>query len=66
MDKEKKLHMIKSFHVAPDVVKDFEALRLQMCARLGYRIGSADFFAWLVRQAKQSQEAPGTFKNFSE
>lgn len=57
MTKQKELRMLKAFQVTPQTSADFEALRQEFFKKTGIRVGHSEFFAYLVRQAKEKTEA---------
>ena len=48
--KDKELRLQKTFHITPETAQRFEALRLDLFKRTGLRVGSSDFFAYMVKE----------------
>jgi hypothetical protein len=48
--------MVKTFHISPVTAAMFEELRLELFRESGLRVGSSDFFEYLVREAAKKNE----------
>ena len=55
-EQEKQLKMVKTFHISPATAATFEELRLELFRISGLRVGSSDFFEYLVLQAAKKNE----------
>jgi hypothetical protein len=55
-EQEKQLKMVKTFHISPATAATFEELRLELFRSSGLRVGSSDFFEYLVREAAKKNE----------
>ena len=55
-EKEKELKMVKTFHISPATAATFEELRLELFRSSGLRVGSSDFFEYLVREAAKKEK----------
>ena len=52
----KELKLIKAFHVSPATAAEFDQMRLDLQRRADRKITGSDFFAYMVRIAKEQAE----------